>query len=98
MTTPPAGRRAVPARPACAPAAIRAVLAVSAGPAVLERYDTELDEAFERAHELGDLTPLVETVRRWWFEADAWRDPDARRQFRARVDSQRTQEPPPPSP
>jgi len=20
------------------------------------------------------VTPLVQTVKRWWFEADAWRD------------------------
>jgi len=21
------------------------------------------------------VTPLVQTVKRWWLEADAWRDP-----------------------
>jgi hypothetical protein len=53
------------------PAAIRAVLAANADPEVLLRYDNELDRAFEEARERGDLTPLVRTVRRWWFEADA---------------------------
>jgi len=46
----------------------------NADTAVLQRYDSDLDAAFEQAREhrdLTDLTPLVETVRRWWFEADA---------------------------
>jgi hypothetical protein len=60
---------AIPAR--VHPAAIRAVLAANAVPEVLLRYDNELDRAFEEARERGDLTPLVRTVRRWWFEADA---------------------------
>jgi Family of unknown function (DUF6247) len=74
------------ARPASTPAAIRAVLAANAEPAVLRRYDDELDAAFEQAREHGDLTPLVQTVRRWWLEADAWRDPDAQREFLARIE------------
>jgi hypothetical protein len=40
-------------RPACSPAAIRAVLAANAGPAVLQRYDDDLDAAFEQAREHG---------------------------------------------
>ena len=44
-------------RPACTPAAIRAVLAATVGPAVLQRYDQDLDAAFEQAREHGDLTP-----------------------------------------
>jgi hypothetical protein len=52
------------ARPACTPAAIRAVLAANADADVLRRYDDELDTAFEQARERGDLTPLVQTVRR----------------------------------
>lgn len=63
------------ARPACTPAAIRAVLAANADAAVLQHHDDELDAAFEQAREHGDLTPLLDTVRRWRFEADAWRDP-----------------------
>ena len=62
-------------RPACTPTAIRAVLAANVGNDVLQRYDADLDAAFERTREQEDLTPLVETVRRWWFEADAWRVP-----------------------
>jgi hypothetical protein len=50
------------------------VLAANAGDAVLRRYDQDLDMAFEQARAQGDLTPLVQTVRRWWFEADAWLD------------------------
>jgi hypothetical protein len=60
---------------------------------VLERYDEALDTTFEKAREQGDLTPLVQTVRRWWFEADAWRDPDAQRAFLARMDTYRNEGP-----
>ncbi|HEY5990009.1 MAG TPA: DUF6247 family protein [Streptosporangiaceae bacterium] len=45
----------------------------------------------------GDLTPLVQTVRRWWFEADAWRDPAAQREFLARVERYQREGPPPPA-
>jgi hypothetical protein len=38
----------------------------------------------------------VQTVRRWWFEADAWRDPESQRQFLARVNAYRSEGPPPP--
>jgi hypothetical protein len=53
------------------------VLAANAGGDVLRRYDEDLDAAFEQAREQGDVTPLVQTVKRWWFEADAWCDPQA---------------------
>jgi hypothetical protein len=62
---------------------------------MLRRYDHDLDAAFEDAREHGDLTPLVQTVRRWWFEADAWRDPDAQREFLARVERYQREGPPP---
>jgi hypothetical protein len=97
MTAPHARPPQILARPACTPAAIRAVLAANADADVLRRYDDELDAAFERAREHGDLTPLLETVRRWWFEADAWRDPDAQREFLARVERYQTEGPPPPA-
>jgi hypothetical protein len=97
MTAPHARHPQILARPACTPAAIRAVLAANADAAVLRRYDDELDAAFEEAREHGDLTPLVQTVRRWWFEADAWRDPDAQRQFLARVERYQSEGPPPPA-
>ena len=96
MTASHAGRPQVLPRPACTPAAIRAVLAANADPDVLQRYDTDLDRAFEEAREHGDLTPMVQTVRRWWFEADAWRDPDAQREFLARVERYQREGPPPP--
>lgn len=83
-------------RPACTPAAIRAVLAANADPDVVQRYDAELDEAFERARRHGDLTVLVQTVRRWWFEADAWRDSDGQRAFLARMQRYVTEGPPGP--
>jgi hypothetical protein len=51
--------------PMTAPQAVRAVLAANAGDAVLRRYDQDLDMAFEQARAQGDLTPLVQTVRRW---------------------------------
>jgi hypothetical protein len=35
------------------------------------KHNDDLDAAFEQ----GDFTPLLQTVRRWWFEADSWRDP-----------------------
>ena len=55
----------------------------------------DLDAAFEQAREQGDVTPLVQTVKRWWFEADAWRDPQAQREFLARIDTYRDEGPPP---
>src|SRR5713226_5414192 len=96
MTSPHARHPLVMVRPACTPAAIRAVLASNADAAVLQRYDNELDAAFEEAREHGDLTPLVRTVRRWRFEADAWRDPDAQREFLTRVERYQREGPPPP--
>ena len=81
MTASQHDRHPVLDRPACTPAAIRAVLAANADPDVLQRFDTQLDAAFEEGRKLGDLSPLLQTVRRWWFEADAWRHPDARREF-----------------
>ncbi|MGO8960872.1 MAG: DUF6247 family protein [Streptosporangiaceae bacterium] len=95
MTAPDTGQPQILPRPACSPAAIRAVLAANADIAVLNSYDEDLDAAYEQAREHGDLMPLVETVQRWWFEADAWRDPDAQRQCLARVDAYRTHGPPP---
>lgn len=82
-------------RPACTPAAVRNVLAANADADTLRRYDADLDAAFEQARNSGDLTPLLDTVRRWWFEADTWRDPVARREYLARVDRYVTSGPPP---
>jgi hypothetical protein len=96
MTAPDARTHQILDRPACTPAAIRAVLAAKADAEVLQRYDADLDAAYERAREDGDLTPLVQTVRRWWFEADAWRDPVAQREFLARIEKYHTEGPPPP--
>ena len=96
MTSSHVRRPQVLPRPACTPAAVRAVLAANAGPEVLSRYDSDLDAAFEEAREHGDLTPLVQAVRRWWFEADAWCDPAARREFLARVERYQQHGPPPP--
>jgi hypothetical protein len=84
-------------RPACTPAAIRTVLAANADHDTLRRYDADLDAAFEQARTGGDLTPLVDTVRRWWFEADSWRDPLARREYQARVSRYLTDGPPRPA-
>jgi hypothetical protein len=70
MTAPHARQPRVLPCPACTPTAIRAVLAANADGDILQRYDEDLDAAFEQ----GDVTPLVQTVKRWWFEADAWRD------------------------
>ena len=95
MTVPHARQRQVLPRPACTPTAIRAVLAANADSDVLRRYDEDLDAAFERAREQGDVTPLVQTVKRWWFEADAWCDPQAQSEFLARVDSYRVEGAPP---
>ena len=77
MTAPHARQPQVLPRPACTPTAIRAVLAANADAGILQRYDEDLDAAFEQAREQRDVTPLVQTVKRWWFEADAWRDPQA---------------------
>jgi hypothetical protein len=51
--------------------------------------------ANEQACQAGELTPLVQTVRRWWFEADACRDPEAQREFVARVVRYQREGPPP---
>ena len=75
MTAPHARQPQVLPRPACTPTAIRAVLAANADGDVLQRSDEDLDAAFGQARAQGDVTPLVQTVKRWWFEADAWRDP-----------------------
>ncbi len=96
MTSPHATPHPVMPRPPCTPAAIRAALAANADAAVLQRYDEELDAAFEQARERGDLTPLLETVHRWRFEADAWRDPEAHREFLARIEKYLREGPPPP--
>ena len=95
MTASDARRSRIMDRPACTPSAIRTVLAANADAEVLQRYDAALDLAYEQARERGDLTPLVETVRRWWFEADTWRDPDAQREFLARVERYQREGPPP---
>jgi Family of unknown function (DUF6247) len=97
MTVPDASQPQAMPRPACSPAAIRAVLAANADADVLRSYDEDLDAAYEQAREHGDLVALVETVRRWWFEADAWRNPGSQRQYLARVDGYRTHGPPPAS-
>ena len=60
---------------------MRAVLAANADGDILQRYDEDLDAAFEQARKQGDVTPLMQTVKRWWFEADAWRDPQAPQGF-----------------
>ena len=96
MTAPDPRRPQTLDRPACTPSAIRAVLAANADAAVLRRYDADLDAAYEQAREDGDLTPLVQTVRRWWFEADAWRDPEAQRKFLSRIERYQREGPPPP--
>lgn len=96
MTAPQPGHPRVLGRPACTPAAIRAVLAANADPETLQRYDAELDAAFEQARQDENLTVLVRTVRHWWFEADAWRDPDAQRAFLERMDRYAADGPPGP--
>lgn len=50
----------------------------------------------KQARKGDDLTELVRTVRRWWFEADAWRDPDAQRAYLTLVDRYLADGPPPP--
>jgi hypothetical protein len=75
MTAPHARQPEVLPRLAWTPTAIRAVLAACADGDVLQRCDEDLDAAFGQARAQGDVTPLVQTVKRWWFEADAWRDP-----------------------
>ena len=79
------------------PAAIRAVLAASALPEVVAQYETELDAAFARARETGDLRVLTAAVRRWWIEALEWqRDPAGQRDFLARMERYLADGPPGP--
>jgi Family of unknown function (DUF6247) len=78
---------AVTGGPAETPAAIRAVLAASAAPEVVAQSEAELDAAFGRARETGDLRVLTTAVRRWWIEALEWqRDPAGQRAFLSRMD------------
>ena len=87
----------VPDRLAETPAAIRAVLAASAVPEVLVQYEAELDAAFARARETGDVTVLTIAVRRWWIEALEWqRDPAGHREFLARMERYLAEGPPGP--
>ena len=95
MSVPPPGP-APDSRP-CTPAAIRAVLAAHAGPELVLRFDHEVDAAFEQAEEQRDLTPFVQVIRRWWFEADAWRDPDGQQRFQERMSRYLKDGPPPPA-
>jgi len=79
------------------PAAIRAALAASALPEVLDQYETELDAAFAQARETGELTVLTTAVRRWWIEALEWqRDPAGQRDFLARMERHLAEGPPAP--
>ena len=79
------------------PAAIRAALVASAAPEVLAQYEIELDAAFARAREAGDLTVLTSAVRRWWIEALEWqRDPAGQRDFLARMERYLAEGPPGP--
>jgi len=79
------------------PAAIRAVLAASAVAEVVAQYETELDAAFARARETGDLRVLTAAVRRWWIEALEWqRDPAGQRDFLARMERYLADGPPGP--
>jgi hypothetical protein len=59
------------------------------------RYDADLGAAFEQARRDGNLTRLLDALRRWWFEADTWRDPATRRLFRARISRYQSDGPPP---
>ena len=94
MTAPHAGQPQILPSPPCTPTAIRAVLAANADGDILRRYE-DLDAAFEQARKQGDVTPLVQTVKRWRFEADAWHDPQAQREFLARIGTYRDEGPPP---
>ena len=95
MTAPHARQPEVLPRPAWTPTAIRAVLAACADGDVLQRSDEDLDAAFGQARAQGDVTPLLQTVKRWGFEADAWRDPQVQREFLARIDAYRDEGLPP---
>jgi len=70
MTTSHARQPQVLPRPACAPTAIRAVLAANADGDILRRHDEDLDTAFEQDREQGDVTtfcsrhPAIAIVRR----------------------------------
>jgi hypothetical protein len=55
--------------------------------------DTLFDSPVTNAAHAGP--ELVQTVRRWWFEADAWRDPATQRQFLARMNRYQQDGPPP---
>ncbi|MDA2812883.1 DUF6247 family protein [Nocardiopsis sp. RSe5-2] len=78
------------------PTAVRAAIARLRDPELLRRFDEDLDAAFERARRESDLSVLIDTVRRWWFEADARKDPERYREFTHRVQRYLDEGPPPP--
>src|SRR6185369_574132 len=56
MTAPDARPPRIMDRPACTPSAIRTALAANADAEVLQRYEADLDVAYEQARERGELT------------------------------------------
>ncbi len=87
----------VAGRLAEAPAAIRAALVAAGVPDVIAQYEVELDAAYARARETGDLRVLTTAVRRWWIEALEWqRDPAGQRDFLVRTDRDLADGPPGP--
>ena len=62
MTAPHARQPQVLPRPACPPTAIRAVLAANADGDILQRYDEDLDAAFEQACEQRALAAVRSVV------------------------------------
>ncbi|WP_017541072.1 DUF6247 family protein [Nocardiopsis halophila] len=82
--------------PECTPAAVRAAIADLHDPALLRQYEQDLDCAYKQARSDSDLSILIKTVRRWWFEVDARRDPERFREYTQRVNRYLNDGPPPP--
>lgn len=78
------------------PAAIRAILAAANEPGLTDRFDDALDAAYAEARDTGSMQPLFATMRRWWFEAENWRDPVAHRARLVQWEKLALYGPPPP--
>jgi Family of unknown function (DUF6247) len=68
------------------PAEIRDMLLANADPGVVERFDSEWDDALERCRQHDTAALIFGFLRRWGFEALNWEDPDKHRAHRAHVD------------
>lgn len=74
-------------KPARTPAAIRHVLELNAPAELLEQFDAALDAAWVEARETDCLDPLNSMLKRWWFQASDWCNPQEHRAYLAKMEN-----------